>query len=64
MSLDQRKAFDLVDRKFMFRVLEKMNFNNDVLAVIKTLYHQTSTSVQVNGHLSGDIELHQGVRHG
>ena len=50
MSLDQRKAFDLVDRKFMFQVLEKMNFNNDVLAVIKTLYHQTSTSVQVNGH--------------
>ena len=64
MSLDQRKAFDLVDRKFMFQVLEKKKFNNDVLAVIKTLYHQTSTSVQVNGHLSGDIELQRGVRQG
>ena len=41
-----------------------MNFNTDVLSVIKSSYHQTSTSVQVNGHLSGDIELQRGVRQG
>ena len=39
----------------MFEVLEKMKFNDDVLAV-RTLYHQTSFSVQVNGHLSRYIE--------
>ena len=40
MSLDQKKAFHLVDRDFVFQVLEKMNFNKDVLAVIKALYQK------------------------
>ena len=64
MSLDQKKAFDLVDRSFMFKVLDKMNFNKDVLAVIKALYQKTSTSIQVNGHLSESVDLQRGVRQG
>ena len=33
--IDPKKAIDLVNRSFMFQVLEKMDFNIDVLAVIK-----------------------------
>ena len=65
MSLDQKKAFHLVDRDFVFQVLEKMNFNKDVLAVIKALYQKkTSTSIQVNGHLSESVDLQRGERQG
>ena len=48
----------------MFQVLEKMDFNIDVFAVIKALYRHKSTSIQVNGHLSDSVDLQQGVRQG
>ena len=62
--IDPKKAIDLVNRSFMFQVLEKMDFNIDVFAVIKALYRHTSTSIQVNGHLSDSVDLQQGVRQG
>ena len=56
--IDPKKAIDLVNRSFMFQVLEKMDFNIDVFAVIKALYRHTSTSIQVNGHLSDSVDMH------
>ena len=64
MSLDQKKAFDLVDRDFLFRVMKGFNFNTEVLKMVRTLYQNTTTSVQINGHLSEDIILQRGVRQG
>ncbi|KAF6024754.1 hypothetical protein EB796_016937 [Bugula neritina] len=64
MSLDQKKAFDAVDRDFLFKTLEKFGVPTRLSAILKTLYTDTFTKIQVNGHLSESVALERGVRQG
>ena len=41
VTLDQEKAFDRLDRDFLFRLMENMNFGNVFISWIKTLYQDT-----------------------
>ena len=50
LTFDQEKAFDKVDRDFLYRILKKMNFNGKFINVIKTLY--TENKSNGNGFLS------------
>lgn len=51
LSLDRRKAFDMVDREFLFKFLRKLGVDKKVLGAVKALYGFTRTQIQVNGHL-------------
>jgi len=64
VSLDQAKAFDRVNRWFMFKVMEKMGFGDIFIGWIRTLYKEASCLVQVNGRLGKGFELREGVRQG
>lgn len=64
ISLDQTKAFDRVNWKFLFKILKQMNFGKRLISWISTLYHKISSCVKINGLLSGDFAIHQGVRQG
>lgn len=64
VSWDQRKAFDMVDHDFLFAILRKMGFNEDVVCLIGTLYSAIITRIQVNGFLSDPVSIERGVRQG
>ena len=64
ISLDQEKAFDRIDREFMDRVLEQMNFGPIFRQWIKTLYNGTESAVTNNGWLTSYFPVTRGVRQG
>lgn len=64
VSLDQAKAFDRVNRWFLFKVMERMGFGEVFIGWIRTLYTGASCMVQVNGKLGQSFEVKEGVRQG
>ena len=64
ISLDQEKAFDRVNHKFLFRVLEKYNFGPNLIKWIKILYHDLSSSILVNNFISSPVKITRSVKQG
>ena len=64
VSLDQKKAFDMVDRDFLFKILAQQNLHPELIKLLKTLYDKVTTRLQINGNLSEKIHLDRGVRQG
>ena len=64
LNFDQEKAFDKVDRNYMFKCLEKMNYPQQYIEVIKIIYQETYSQVQNNGYFSDCITLERGVKQG
>ena len=64
LSLDNEKAFDKIDRDYVFRVLEKMNYPPIFIDFIRVMYKQTISIVQNNGNFSKEIILERGLRQG
>jgi len=64
LSLDQEKAFDRVDREFLWKVLGKMGFGNRFIRWIGTLYKNATCKVICNNALTKDITLERGIRQG
>ena len=64
MCLDQKKAFDVVNREFLFSILERVGAQDGLIKILRCLYSGTTTSIQINGHLSEKVCLNRGVRQG
>ena len=64
ISLDQYKAFDMVNHSLMFKVLEKFGFGPNFIGWVKTLYTNCTSTIQNNGFYSRTITLERGVRQG
>ena len=64
LFLDQEKAFDRVNHKFLFKALEKYGFGNSFIHWIKLLYSNACTKLNINGFLTANIPLKSGVRQG
>ena len=64
ISLDQEKAFDRVDRKFLDLTLAKFGFKNDFRKWIKVLYNGACARVICNGGLTDSFDLEKGIRQG
>ena len=64
LNFDQEKAFDKVDRSYMLRCLERMNYPQQFIEFIKILYQETYSQIQNNGHMSEAFLLERGVRQG
>ena len=48
LNFDQEKAFDKVDRNYMFYFFEKMNYPKQYIESIKIIYQETYSQVQNN----------------
>lgn len=64
ISLDQEKAFDRVDRNFLDKTLDKLNFGPSFKHWIKTLYYEANCTIINNGWMSDPVTLHRGLRQG
>ena len=64
LSIDQEKAFDRVDRNYLFSVMEKMGLPVNLINWIKVLYTKTRSSVIVNNFIGESFEVKRGIRQG
>ena len=64
ISLDQSKAFDRVDHRFLATVLETAGFKPGFRRWISMMYHNPQAVVQVNGRRSGVFAVERSVRQG
>ncbi|PIK39497.1 hypothetical protein BSL78_23651 [Apostichopus japonicus] len=64
VSLDQQKAFDMVDRGFLMNVLETFQLHPNFRKWISVLYEESFSSVIVNGFCSEVFNVERGVRQG
>ena len=64
LFLDFRKAYDTVDRTFLFSVMEKFKFNAPFISWIKTFYNNSFSYITNNGWRSNPVMLQRGLRQG
>ena len=64
VNLGFAKAFDKVDRHFIFALLDRIGVDSFKNSAIRTIYKQTKTIIDNNGYLSQTIVLERGVRQG
>ena len=64
VSLDQEKAFDRVNHRFLQQVLKRFNFGPDFRRWVVTICNNISSQVLNNGWLSRSFPLEWGVRQG
>ena len=64
ISLDQERAFDRVDWRFMRATLSKMGFGSSFICWVYLFYAGVQSAVIVNGDLSGFFSLSRGVHQG
>jgi hypothetical protein len=62
--LDFRKAYDTIDRGFLFRLLQLAGLGEGFLQWVQLLLQGTQACACVNGHLSGMVGFQAGVRQG
>ena len=61
LFLDFSKAFDSIDRNFLFTSLEDLNFGPDFIRWVKTIYKSTSSCIIQNGNVSDFFYNSKGV---
>jgi ribonuclease HI len=64
LSLDQEKAYDKIDHKYLWIILEKYGFPEKFIDHIKQLYRLAKTTVMVNGVRPDPVNVERGVRQG
>ena len=64
LAIDFQKAFDSVNRNFLFSTLAAFNFGSSFIQWIQTFYQNISSCVLNNGFSTGPFEIQRGVRQG
>ncbi len=64
VSLYFEKAYDMVDRTFLYDVLRKLGIDDNFINYIKTLYENANSKVFINKQIGKSIYLNRGVRQG
>ena len=64
LMLDQEKAFDRVDRNYMYKTLQAFGFPENYIKMVRTAYNSTPTNIKINNVVGKEMELSCGVRQG
>ena len=52
ITVDQEKAFDRVDRKFLFKILKKFNFGDKIIQWLEIIYQNPKSALYINLFIS------------
>ena len=64
LTIDQEKAFDKIDRKYLFKALERFNLGKNFVMAIKQTMKNTQSLIFNNGYMSKPFKIKRGVRQG
>ena len=64
VSFDFKVAFDRVNHKFLFFILEKLGFSKGFFNMIKALYYNAPSVIIINCHKTRKIKIKSGSRQG
>ncbi len=64
VSIDQEKAFERVEHRYLWQVLAGFGFNPGFIAKIRALYSDIASVLKINGGLSAPFNIERGVRQG
>lgn len=64
ISFDAEKEFDRVGWSFLYRVLERLGFNNQFVKCMQSLYRDPAPRIKIKGHLTESFNLHRGIHQG
>ena len=64
IAIDQDKAFDKMDRSFLFKVLKKLNLGENFIRAIKQTMKNAQSLIINNGYMSKPFKIERGVRQG
>lgn len=64
MAVDAEKAFDMLERTYLFKVLEVYGFPEEFINMVKTIYKSPKAQVYTNGILSDPFPLNRGTAQG
>ena len=62
LSVDQSKAFDRISHKYLFKLLEHINFGDFILRGIKRMYDNSCAKIVVNNTLCEEIKIKSGLK--
>ncbi|CAC5402728.1 unnamed protein product [Mytilus coruscus] len=64
IKIDQEKAFDRVDHKYLFHILEKFGFGPQFVHWIKLFYKGIRSTIKCNGFLTNYVPILNSLRQG
>ena len=64
LPIDQQKAFDKIDRPFLFKNMEKLGLSKNFVKFIEILHKNNVSMITNNGFLSENIPMLRGLRQG
>lgn len=62
--IDLRAAFDMVQRKSIWRCLQQLQVNRKLITVIKSIYTNVKGKVQIGGLRSESFQMYTGLKQG
>jgi hypothetical protein len=57
LLLDFEKAFDRIEWGFIFTALAKLGFSSTWVKWVRTLYHEASSAIKINGEARQVFQL-------
>jgi hypothetical protein len=64
LSLDQAKAFDRVNHRYLFDIMERMSLGSKYIGCIKTIYNNALCMIRVQNMLTAPFFFRKGIRQG
>ena len=64
ISLDQEKAFDRVEHRYLWKTLGAFGFSSGFTNRFEALYSQIESVLKINGGLTASFAIKRGIRQG
>ena len=64
VNIDFSKAYDKIDREYLYDLLKRLNLDEITLKGIQLMYKANTALIEINGQLSIPLEINRGVKQG